>query len=168
MSDFLPLHGLQCTRLHCHSLSPGVCSHSCSLSLWCYPTISSVAPFSSSSQSRALAHWAGFLSRVISSELNSSSWTLVPCFLSSFHFFFAEQDTLLLHIPYCQFCWPECCRNGWFHVHVTNAIDRALFSETLQIKYDVLPHRLEILNYFWTRMLYIFSVTGLCLLCRLS
>ena len=32
-SDFFPLHGLQCTRLHCPSLSPGVCSQSCSLSL---------------------------------------------------------------------------------------------------------------------------------------
>ena len=96
-------------------------------------------------------------------------WTLSPSFLSSFHFFFCRrEDTLLLHIPYCQVCWPECCRNGWFHVHVTNSVDRALFSETLQIKYNVLPHCLEILNYFWTRMLYIFSVTGLCLSCRLS
>ena len=34
--------------LPCHSLSPGICSHSCSLSPWCHPTISSfVAPFSS-------------------------------------------------------------------------------------------------------------------------
>ena len=38
-----PMH----TRLLCPSLSPGVCSNSCSLSWWCYPTISSsVAPFS--------------------------------------------------------------------------------------------------------------------------
>ena len=34
-------HGLQHARLHCPSLSPGVCSNSCPLSLWCYPTISS-------------------------------------------------------------------------------------------------------------------------------
>ena len=33
-------HGLQCTRLSCPSLSPGVCSHSCSLCR-CHPTISS-------------------------------------------------------------------------------------------------------------------------------
>ena len=40
-------HGLQQARLPCPSLSPGVCSNSCSLSRWCYPTISSsAAPFS--------------------------------------------------------------------------------------------------------------------------
>ena len=31
-------HGLQHTRLPCPSLSPGVCSNSCPLSLWCHPT----------------------------------------------------------------------------------------------------------------------------------
>ena len=38
-------------RLPFLSLSPGVCSNSCPLSWWCYPTISSsVAPFSSCPQ----------------------------------------------------------------------------------------------------------------------
>ena len=46
MSNSSRPHGLQHTRLPC-SLSPGVCSDSCSLSWWCHPTISSsVAPFS--------------------------------------------------------------------------------------------------------------------------
>ena len=35
------LHGLQRARLHCSSLSPTVCSSSCSLSWWCHPSISS-------------------------------------------------------------------------------------------------------------------------------
>ena len=40
------------TKVPCPSLSPGVCSHSCPLSQWCYLTISSsMIPFSSSSQS---------------------------------------------------------------------------------------------------------------------
>ena len=34
-------HGLQHTRLHCPSPSPGVCSNSCPLSRWCHRTISS-------------------------------------------------------------------------------------------------------------------------------
>ena len=52
MSDSLWPHGLQHARLPCPSLSPGVCSNSCSLSWWCRPTISSsVIPFSSCSQS---------------------------------------------------------------------------------------------------------------------
>ena len=39
--------GLQHARLLCSSLSPWVCSNSCSLSQWCYLTISSsAAPFS--------------------------------------------------------------------------------------------------------------------------
>ena len=45
-------HGLQCAGLPCPWLSPGACSHSCSLSQWCYPIISSSAvPFSSCLQS---------------------------------------------------------------------------------------------------------------------
>ena len=52
VSDSLWSHGLQHTRPLCPSLSPRVCSDSCSSSLWCYPTISfSVAPFSSCLQS---------------------------------------------------------------------------------------------------------------------
>ena len=52
VSDSLWLHGLQHARLSCPSWSPGVCSDSCPLSLWCHPTISSsVTPFSSCLQS---------------------------------------------------------------------------------------------------------------------
>ena len=52
MSNFLPLHGLQHTRLPCLSPSPGVCSNSCPSSRWCHPTISSsVIPLSSCLQS---------------------------------------------------------------------------------------------------------------------
>ena len=52
MSDPLQPHEMQHTRLFCPLLSPGVCSHSCPLSRWCHPTISSsVACFSSWPQS---------------------------------------------------------------------------------------------------------------------
>ena len=45
-------NGFQYARLSCSSPSAGVCSHSCSLSRWCHPTISSsVTPFSSCPQS---------------------------------------------------------------------------------------------------------------------
>ena len=43
LSDSLQPHGLQHARLPCHSLSPEICSNSCPLSGWCYPTISSFA-----------------------------------------------------------------------------------------------------------------------------
>ena len=41
MSDSLPPHGLNHTRLICPPLSPRVCSNSCPLSQWCHPTFSS-------------------------------------------------------------------------------------------------------------------------------
>ena len=48
VSDLLWPHGLQHARSSCPSLSPWVCSNSCSLSRWCHPTMSSsAAPFSS-------------------------------------------------------------------------------------------------------------------------
>ena len=43
MSDSLPPYGLQHARLLCPSLSPRICSNSCPLSWWCYPTITSSA-----------------------------------------------------------------------------------------------------------------------------
>ena len=49
VSNSLQPHELQLASLPCCSLSPRVCSNSCSLSWWCHPTISSsVAPFSCS------------------------------------------------------------------------------------------------------------------------
>ena len=52
VSDSLQPHGLQHTRLPCHSLSPRVYSNSCPLGQWCHPTMSSsVIPFSSCLQS---------------------------------------------------------------------------------------------------------------------
>ena len=52
VSDSLQPHGMQHTRPPCPSLSPRVCSNSCSLSQWCHPTISSsVIPFFSCPQS---------------------------------------------------------------------------------------------------------------------
>ena len=52
VSDSLWPHGLQHARLPCPSLSPEVCSNSCSSSQCCHPAISSsVTPFSSHPQS---------------------------------------------------------------------------------------------------------------------
>ena len=52
VSNCLQPYELQHTRLPCPLLSPGVCSNSCPLIWWYYPTIlSSVAPFSSFPQS---------------------------------------------------------------------------------------------------------------------
>ena len=51
MSNSLQPHGLQHTRLPFPSVSPSICSDSCPMSQWCYPTISSSAVSSSCLQS---------------------------------------------------------------------------------------------------------------------
>ena len=52
LSDSLRTHGLQHSRPPCPSPTPWDYSHSCPLSRWCHPTISSsVVPFSSCPQS---------------------------------------------------------------------------------------------------------------------
>ena len=52
VSNSLPPHGLQHTRLPCPSPTPGVYSNSCPSCQWCHPTVSSSAiPFSSCPQS---------------------------------------------------------------------------------------------------------------------
>ena len=52
VSDSWWPHGLQHTRLPCLPLSPSVCSNSCPLSRWCYPTVRFfVLPFPSCLQS---------------------------------------------------------------------------------------------------------------------
>ena len=52
MSDSLPPHGLQYTRLLCPSPAPGVCLNSCPLSRWYHPTnLFPVVPFFSRLQS---------------------------------------------------------------------------------------------------------------------
>ena len=52
VSDYLRPHELQHARPPCPSPTPGLYSHSCPLSPWCHPTISSsVVPFSSCPQS---------------------------------------------------------------------------------------------------------------------
>jgi len=52
MSNYLPPHVLQHTRLPCPSPIPRACSNSCPSHQWCHPTISSsVIPFSSCPQS---------------------------------------------------------------------------------------------------------------------
>ena len=45
VSNLLPPHGWQRSRLPCPSLSLKVCSNSCPLSWWCYVTISSSTVF---------------------------------------------------------------------------------------------------------------------------
>ena len=61
MSNSLGPHRLQHTRLPCHSLSPGVSSDSCPLSLWCYLTFHPLSPPSplalNLSQHQGLFQW---------------------------------------------------------------------------------------------------------------
>ena len=80
VSDFVT--PLQRTRLPCPSPSPGVCSNSCPLSQWCYPTISSSdTPCSSCPQSFPasgnLFQWVGsshWVAKVLELQLQHQSF----------------------------------------------------------------------------------------------
>ena len=64
MSNSLRPHELQHARPPCPSPTPGVHSHSCPLSWWCYPaTSSSVVPFSSCPH-QSLFQWVNSLHEV--------------------------------------------------------------------------------------------------------
>ena len=87
VSDSLPPHGLQQTRLPCPSPTPGVCSNSCPSSQWCHPTISpSVIPFSfcSLSQHQGLFQWVSSshqVAKVLEFQHQSFQWMFRTDFL---------------------------------------------------------------------------------------
>ena len=67
MSDSLWPHGLQASQSFNVCWSPGICSNSCPLSQWCYPTISSsIAPSPPAlnlSQHQGLFQWVSSMLR---------------------------------------------------------------------------------------------------------
>ena len=82
VSDSLQPHGLQHARLPCPSTTLGACSNSCSLSRWCYPTISSsVVPFSSCLQSFP-ASGSFHMSQIFPSDGQSSGASALASVLS--------------------------------------------------------------------------------------
>ena len=108
MSNSLLPHGLQHTRLPCSSLSPGVCSDSCSLIRWCHPTVSSsVIPFSSCPQS----------------FLTSESFPMSPLFASDGQSIRVSASASVLPVNF----------QGWFSLGFTGLISllfKGLFSNT--------------------------------------
>ena len=86
VSNPLQAPGLQQARLPCPSLSPGVCSNSCSLSWWCHPAISS-SPFPSALnlfQHQGLFQWLGSLhqvAKVLELQHQSFQWIFTVDFL---------------------------------------------------------------------------------------
>ena len=107
-------HEWQHARLPCLSVSPGICSNSCSLGQWCHPTISSsVIPFSfcfqsfPASCSFQMSQFFAFCGLIIGAAASAS--------------------VLLMNIQ------------GWFHLRSTGLIfllskrlSRAFFSITVQ------------------------------------
>ena len=89
MSDSLRPHGLQHARLPCPSPTTGVDSNSCSLSLWCHPTISSPVvptPAFNLSQHQGLFKWVSsshLVAKVLEFQLQHQSfqWTFRIDFL---------------------------------------------------------------------------------------
>ena len=76
-------HGLQHAGLPCPLPSPGVCSNSCTLSWWCYLTISSfAAPFSFNlSEKQYLYQWVSSSHKVakgLEFQLQHQSFQWIP------------------------------------------------------------------------------------------
>ena len=78
MSDSLWPHGLQHSRLHSPSLSPGVSSNSCPSSWWCHPTISSSVILFSSCLQSFTASGAFSMSLFFTSGEVSASASVLP------------------------------------------------------------------------------------------
>ena len=115
MSDSLQPHGLQCARLLCPSLSPGVCSNSGPLSRWCHPTISSsVVPFSSCLRS---FQWVGSLHQV-AKKYWSFSFSISPS---------SEYSVLVFF------------RSDWFDLHAVQGILKSLLQHHSS-KASILQH----------------------------
>ena len=107
MSNSLWLHRLQHIRLPYLSLSPRVCSNSCSLSQWCYSTISSsVTPFSSwpqyfsvfSHKSALRVRWPKYWSFSISSANEYSG--LISFRIDQFDLLAAQGTQARNHLKY--------------------------------------------------------------------
>ena len=121
MSGSLWPHRLPRSRLFCPSLSPRVCSNSCPLSWWCYPTISfSVASFISCPQS-----FPGSWSFAISQLFTSGSQNIGAL---------ASASVLAMNIQ------------DWFPLGLTGLISlqsrglSRVFSNTTVQKVSILPH----------------------------
>ena len=125
MSDSLPPHGLQHTRLPCPSPTSGVSLNSCPLSQWCHPTISSsVIPFSSCLQS--FPAWESFpVSQFFASGGQSieasASASVLPMNIQDWLDRFAVQATLksLLqhHSSKASILWCSASLQSNPHIH---------------------------------------------------
>ena len=103
MSDSLWLHGLQVTRVPCHSRSPRVCSKLCPLSRWCHPTISFFVTYIScsvfpsirvfSSESALWVKWSKYWSFSFSISTSNEYSGLISFRIDRFDLF-AVQGTL--------------------------------------------------------------------------
>ena len=89
MSNSWQLHELKHARLPCPSLSPSICSNSCTLSQWCQLTISSLPSPSllalNLSQHQGLFQWLGSLhqvTKVLELQLQHQYFQWISCCFS--------------------------------------------------------------------------------------
>ena len=129
LSEFLWPYGLQHRRLACPLPSPGVCSNSCPLNWWCYPTILfSVTLFSSAfnfSQNQGIFQWVGSsrqVAKVLEFHHQLYPWTFrgdffiflfLFLFFLTFYFYFILLYNTVLVLPYIDMNPPRF-RIDWF------------------------------------------------------
>ena len=130
MSGSLRPHGLQQPRLPCPSLSPRVCSNSCTLNQWCYPTISySAALFSLCFQSFP-ASGSFPISQLLASGSQSieasASTTVLPMNIEFVSFridwchLLVVQETLKSLLHHCNLKAPILQHSAFFMVQLSH------------------------------------------------
>ena len=127
MSHSLRPHGLQHERLPCPSLSPGVCSNSCLLNLWCHPTISSSVTLFSSCLQSFLTSGSFPMSQVFSSGCQSIGVSVSASVLPV-----DIQDWFLLELTGVIFLPPQA---PWFE-SISSLVLSLLYGPTLTSLHD--------------------------------
>ena len=148
-SNSLQSHGLHHARLPCPSPSPGACSHSCPLSQWCYPIISSSVDLFFSCLQSFPASGSFLMSWLFSSDNQrigaSASASVLPRNIQDWFplrltgLIFAVQGTLKSLLPHCSLKASILQCSAFFvvqlsHLYMTTGKTIALIMWTLSAK----------------------------------
>ena len=125
VSDSLRPHGLQQSRLPCHSPSPGVCSYSCPLSRWCHLIVKLILKMSLYQYLAALHadnSWS-FSDSQLCPWSRFECFTVTLCIFCHYHNTWSESESvsLLVMLDSCDsmdYSLPSCSAHGILEARV--------------------------------------------------
>ena len=141
MSDSLRLHELQHGGPRCLSLSPRVCANSCSLSQWCYLTISSSvtpsSPVFNLLQHQGLSQWVSSL-RQVAKVLEFAEERISRLELN--------EVKSLSHVRLFEAPWTVVCQASLSFI-ISQSLLRFMFTESVMLSDNlILGHPLLLLS----------------------